>query len=217
MTRNSFDLKLQLMHQELVDMSRLVEQQISSSVLALKNQDENLAMEVIEKDDEVDKFERDIEEKCVRMIAMEQPLAGDLRRIFVTSKIVTDLERMADHAVDIARIAILLKDETYIKELVYIPKMAQIVEKMVKGAVEVYITRNTKLAYEICDMDNEVDTIYDSVFQFLLEKMRTDEKAVTQGSRFLFVCKYLERIADHGTNICEDAVYLETGEKLKLN
>lgn len=217
MTRNSFDLKLQLMHQELVDMSKLVEWQISNSVLALKNQDENLAMEVIEKDDEVDKFEKDIEEKCVRMIAMEQPLAGDLRRIFVTSKIVTDLERMADHAVDIAKIAILLKDETYIKELVYIPKMAQIVENMVKGAVEVYITRNTKLAYEICDMDDEVDSIYDSVFQFLLEKMRTDEKVVTQGSRFLFVCKYMERIADHGTNICEDAVYLETGEKLKLN
>lgn len=217
MTRSSFDLKLKLLHQDLLTMAEAVEKQIIESIKALADKDEQLAVKVINGDDIIDKYEKDIEEKCVRMMATEQPLAIDLRRLFITTKIVTDLERMADHAVDIAKIAIAIKDEVYIKELIDIPRMAEIVEKMIKGAVEVYISRNVKLAYEICEMDDEVDSIYDNVFSELINIMSRDGSTINQSSRFLFVCKYLERIGDHATNICEQALYLETGNKLKLN
>ncbi|MDU1411645.1 MAG: phosphate signaling complex protein PhoU [Clostridium sp.] len=217
MTRNSFDLKLQLLHQDLLNMSERVERQIENSIESLKKQSIELALQVIDGDDLIDRYEKEIEEKCVRMIATEQPLAVDLRRIFITTKIVTDLERMADHGVDIAQITIQLKNEEYIKELIDIPKMADIVNKMIKGAIEVYITRNIKLAYEVCEMDDEVDKLYDDIFKELIEIMANHKESVFQCSRFLFVCKYLERIADHATNICEQTLYLETGEKLKLN
>ena len=217
MTRNSFDLKLQLLHQDLLNMSERVERQIENSIESLKNQSIELALQVIDGDDLIDRYEKEIEEKCVRMIATEQPLAVDLRRIFITTKIVTDLERMADHGVDIAQITIQLKNEEYIKELIDIPKMADIVNKMIKGAIEVYITMNIKLAYEVCEMDDEVDKLYDDIFKELIEIMANHKESVFQCSRFLFVCKYLERIADHATNICEQTLYLETGEKLKLN
>lgn len=217
MTRNSFDLKLQLLHQDLLNMSEIVERQIENSIESLKKQSIELALQVIDGDDLIDRYEKEIEEKCVRMIATEQPLAVDLRRIFITTKIVTDLERMADHGVDIAQITIQLKNEEYIKELIDIPKMADIVNKMIKGAIEVYITRNIKLAYEVCEMDDEVDKLYDDIFKELIEIMANHKESVFQCSRFLFVCKYLERIADHATNICEQTLYLETGEKLKLN
>lgn len=217
MTRNSFDLKLQLLHQDLLNMSERVEKQIENSIESLKKQSIELALQVIDGDDLIDRYEKEIEEKCVRMIATEQPLAVDLRRIFITTKIVTDLERMADHGVDIAQITIQLKNEEYIKELIDIPKMADIVNKMIKGAIEVYITRNIKLAYEVCEMDDEVDKLYDDIFKELIEIMANHKESVFQCSRFLFVCKYLERIADHATNICEQTLYLETGEKLKLN
>lgn len=217
MTRSSFDLKLKLLNQDLLNMVETVEKQIHDSIKALKDKDQTLAEKVINDDDIVDKYEQDIEEKCIRMMATEQPLASDLRRLFITTKIVTDLERMADHAVDIAKIALAIKNEEYIKELVHIPKMAEIVEKMIKGAVEVYVSRNVKLAYEICEMDDEVDNIYDHVFVELLNIMSKDGTTINQASRFLFVCKYLERMGDHATNICEQALYLETGNKLKLN
>lgn len=217
MTRSSFDLKLKLLNQDLLNMVETVEKQIHDSIKALKDKDQTLAEKVINDDDIVDKYEQDIEEKCIRMMATEQPLASDLRRLFITTKIVTDLERMADHAVDIAKIALAIKNEEYIKELVHIPKMAEIVEKMIKGAVEVYVSRNVKLAYEICEMDDEVDNIYDHVSVELLNIMSKDGTTINQASRFLFVCKYLERMGDHATNICEQALYLETGNKLKLN
>lgn len=217
MTRNSFDLKLQLLHQDLLNMSERVEKQIENSIESLKSHSIELALQVIDGDDLIDRYEKEIEEKCVRMIATEQPLAVDLRRIFITTKIVTDLERMADHGVDIAQITIQLKNEEYIKELIDIPRMAEIVNKMIKGSIEVYITRNIKLAYEVCEMDDEVDKLYDDIFKELIEIMANHKESVFQCSRFLFVCKYLERIADHATNICEQTLYLETGEKLKLN
>lgn len=217
MTRNSFDLKLQQLHEDLMAMGEAVAKQIEESINALKEQDETLADKVIEDDDIIDKFEEEIEDKCIKLMATENPLAGDLRRIFITTKIITDLERMGDHAVDIAKIAKKLIGESYIKDLIDIPKMAKIVEVMIKDSLEVYITRDVDRAYKVSKMDDEVDKLYKSIFAELLIIMGNNPTTINQASQFLFVCKFLERMADHTTNICEWTVYLESGEKLKLN
>lgn len=217
MTRNSFDLKLQQLHEDLMAMGEVVAKQIEDSIDALKKQDEILAEKVIQKDDVIDDFEEDIEDKCIKLMATEQPLASDLRRIFITTKIITDLERMGDHAVDIAKISKKLIGETYIKELIDIPNMAKIVEKMIKDSLEVYITTDINRAHEVSKMDDQVDKLFKSIFDELLVIMRNDQTTINQASQFLFVCKFLERMADHATNICEWTIYLECGEKLKLN
>ncbi len=217
MTRNSFDLKLQQLHEDLMAMGEAVAKQIEDSIDALKKQDEILAEKVIQKDDVIDDFEEDIEDKCIKLMATEQPLASDLRRIFITTKIITDLERMGDHAVDIAKISKKLIGETYIKELIDIPNMAKIVEKMIKDSLEVYITTDINRAHEVSKMDDQVDRLFKSIFDELLVIMRNDQTTINQASQFLFICKFLERMADHATNICEWTIYLERGEKLKLN
>ncbi len=217
MTRNSFDLKLQQLHEDLMAMGEAVAKQIEDSIDALKKQDEILAEKVIQKDDVIDDFEEDIEDKCIKLMATEQPLASDLRRIFITTKIITDLERMGDHAVDIAKVSKKLIGETYIKELIDIPNMAKIVEKMIKDSLEVYITTDINRAHEVSKMDDQVDRLFKSIFDELLVIMRNDQTTINQASQFLFICKFLERMADHATNICEWTIYLERGEKLKLN
>lgn len=217
MTRNSFDLKLEQLHQDLIHMGDAVQKQILDCIEALKSQDKKLSESVIDKDDCIDKYEEDIENKCIRLMATEQPIAIDLRRIFMSSKVITDLERMGDHAVDIAKIAQKLMGKEYIKELIDIPKMAEIVEGMLKEALEAYVGRDAVKARKVCKMDDEVDKLFMSIFNELLLIMREDSSTIDQASQFLFVCKYLERMADHTTNICEWTVYLETGEKLNLN
>ncbi|MEG0133269.1 MAG: phosphate signaling complex protein PhoU [Clostridium sp.] len=217
MTRNGFDFKLEQLHQELIKMGNSVEKQIKDSVEALRNKDKDLAEFVIENDDVIDKYEVEIEDKCIKLMATEQPLAVDLRKIFITTKIITDLERMGDHAVDIAKIAVKLIDEEYIKELVDIPKMAELVQIMIREALNVYVTGNVDRAYEVCKMDDEVDDLFKVILNELLVIMRENSNVINQASQFLFVSKFLERMADHTTNICEWTVYLETGEKLNLN
>jgi phosphate transport system protein len=217
MTRGGFDIELRTLNDDLLRMGSIVEKQIYQSVEALVNQDEKLADIIIENDDLVDKLEKEIEDKCIKIIARQQPLATDLRNIFTTSKVVTDLERMADHAVDIAKITKRLIAEKYIKELIDIPRIAEIVKVMIKGALDAYIEGNVEKAYEICKMDDKVDAIYKQVFSELLVNMMNNPSNITQATQFLFICKFLERVADHTTNICEWTIYLVTGEQIDLN
>lgn len=217
MTRGGFDANLMILHNDLLRMGSIVEKQIRQCIEALVKQDEALADQVIGNDDLVDDLQKEIEDKCIKLIAMQQPLAVDLRNIFTTSKIVTDLERMADHAVDIAKIAKRLKNEKYIKQLIDIPRMADIVQVMIKESLDAYVEANVEKAYETCKRDDEVDGIYKEIFNELLGYMVNDPTAIHQSTQFLFVCKFLERIADHTTNICEWIVYLVTGEQIDLN
>lgn len=217
MTRTSFDTGLKQLHNDLVKMSSIVEKQIHNSVEALVNQDVVAANKVIESDDLVDDLQKDIEDKCIKFIAKEQPLAIDLRNIFTASKIVTDLERMADHAVDIAKITKKLSNENYIKKLVHIPEMAVVVQEMIKESIDAYIYNDVDKAYEICKRDDEVDNLYIEIFEELIVIMRDRHDDVEQASQLLFVCKYLERVADHVTNICEWIIYLVTGKFVDLN
>lgn len=217
MVREVFKAKLEELHRELLRMGSVTEKQISLSIEGLIKQEEALAKKIIKDDDIVDNMQKEIEDKCIKLIAMQQPLASDLRYIFTSTKIVTDLERIADHAVDIAKITIRLKNEVYIKQLIDIPQMAEIVQDMLRDSLDAYIERDVDKAYSVCKLDDKVDAIYKQVFSELLILMMKDIKTINQATQFLFICKYLERIADHITNICEWTIYLVTGEQVDLN
>lgn len=217
MTRNYFNNELQELKLELIKMSSIVEEALSNSINALKKQDTDLAEKVIESDDIVDKMEIDIEDKCLKLIALQQPIAKDLRIIATALKIITDLERIADHAVDIAKITKRLSQEKYIKELIDIPRMAYIVTGMVKDSIDAYVKQDIEKAKEVSQRDDEVDGLHSQIFRELLLLMMEDPRKINQGTHFLFVSQYIERIADHVTNICEWTIYGVTGEHIDLN
>lgn len=216
-TRKIFEMELSELHDDLIRMGSIVEKQIHLCIKSLIEQDMNLADEVIKNDDLVDDLMKEIETKSIKLIAMQQPIATDLRFIFTCINIATDLERMADHSVDIAKIAKILKNESYIKELKDISKMGEIVISMIKDAIDAYVERDLDKVYEIAKRDDTIDEIYKRVFNELLVVMTKDSSKINQGAQFLFVCKFLERVADHVTNICEWTIYIVTGEHIDLN
>lgn len=215
--RKIFEMELVELHNDLLRMGSIVEKQIHMCIKSLAEQNVELANEVINNDDIVDNLMREIETKSIKLIAMQQPIATDLRFIFTCINIVTDLERMADHAVDIAKVTKRLKDQVYIKQLVDIPKMGSIVSTMIKDALDAYVERNLEKAYEIAKRDDIVDRLYKEVFSEMLAIMTKDNTKIEQATQFLFVCKFLERIADHVTNICEWTIYIVTGDQIDLN
>ncbi|MBP2634317.1 MAG: phoU [Firmicutes bacterium] len=216
-TRHSYDQDLELLRQSLLNMGNAVADAIDGAVIALAQQDNELARKVMENDDDVDRMEIEIEDKCMVLIARQQPIARDLRVIGTGLKITTDLERMGDHAYDIAKIALSLSDQPLIKPLVDIPRMARMAQKMLKDSLEAYITLDIGLAEQVCINDDEVDNIYSQVFRELLTYMMEDPKTITQATQLIFVARYLERIADHATNIAEWTIYLVTGQRLRKN
>ncbi len=217
MTRNYFDQELQELQVSLLKMSSMVEEILGNSVKALKTQDVELAQKVITDDDEIDDMEYEVEDKCLKLIALQSPLAKDLRIIATALKIITDLERIADYAVDIAKITLKLAEEKYIKELIDIPRMAEIAVRMVKGSIDAYVHLDTEKALEVAKWDDEVDGLYKQIFRELMFIMMEDPKTIHQATNFLLISRYLERIGDHVTNICERIIYSVTSEHVDLN
>ena len=217
MTRNLLEKRMQLLTSELAEMGSLVEKQLYNSIEAFKNKDMVLAKKVIENDDKVDELNKKIEEQCLKFMAMESPVATDLRKIFTTSKIVTDLERMADYAVDIGKIAQRVELDILGEECEPVWQMVDILRKMIKRSLEAFVTGNVKEAYEICKMDDEVDILYRGLFNDILKKMAKDETIINKGAQILFASKYLERVGDHVTNICEWIIFSSKGDYVDLN
>ncbi|MCI1943842.1 phosphate signaling complex protein PhoU [Clostridium luticellarii] len=217
MTRSAFDSALQEIHNDVLRMGSMVEKQIHQCIESLVNQDEELAEQTIKNDDLVDALQREIEDKCIKLTGKEQPLAIDLRTIFTNSKLVMDLERMADHAVDIAKVTLRLKNEKYVKRLTDIPKMSNVVKDMIKVALDSYVQRDLEKAYEACKMDDKIDALFKKIFTDMIKVAEKDEGKANQIIQLVLVCKYLERIADRATNICEGTIYLVTGEQKDLN
>ena len=217
MTRNLLEKRMQLLTSELAEMGSLVEKQLYNSIEAFKNKDMVLAKKVIENDDKVDELNKKIEEQCLKFMAMESPVATDLRKIFATSKIVTDLERMADYAVDICKIAQRVELDILGEECEPVWQMVDILRKMIKRSLEAFVTGNVKEAYEICKMDDEVDILYRGLFNDILKKMAKDETIINKGAQILFASKYLERVGDHVTNICEWIIFSSKGDYVDLN
>ncbi len=215
--RYQYSRQLKELERHILDMGSMMEELLNSSIEALVDQNVELAEVTIEKDEDINNFAFDIEDRCVRLIATEQPVAKDLRLIHASLKIITDIERMADHGVDINKIAIRLANESYMKAIIDIPKMADIGLDMVRDALKAYVDKDVVLATDVCTRDDIVDNIYEDLFDELLEYMKVDSENIYQSTNFLLVAKYLERIADHATNICEWIIYIVTGEKKELN
>ena len=217
MTRNLLEKRMQLLTSELAEMGSLVEKQLYNSIEAFKNKDMVLAKKVIENDDKVDELNKKIEEQCLKFMAMESPVATDLRKIFTTSKIVTDLERMADYAVDICKVAQRVELDILGEECEPVWQMVDILRKMIKRSLEAFVTGNVKEAYEICKMDDEVDILYRGLFNAILKNMAKNETIINKGAQILFASKYLERVGDHVTNICEWIIFSSKGDYVDLN
>ena len=219
MTRNNLEKRISLLTSELAEVGTLVEKQIYDSIIALKSNELELANEIIKNDDKVDLINRRVEEKCLKLMATESPLATDLRKIFATSKIVTDLERMADYAVDICKITKRVSNLNIDLDREYeaIKNMFEVLKVMIKKSIDAFINGDAEEALEICKLDDEVDNIYRSLFTEVLKDMAKDEDMINKGTQILFVSKYLERVGDHVTNICEWIIFSTKGDYVDLN
>lgn len=211
-TRHYFDKELEELHLELIKMGSMVEESIDNTIAALKNQDVNLAREIFRNEDVIDDMEKKIEKKCLNLIARQQPLAKDLRTISTALKIITDMERIADHSADIAEITIRMSKEKYIKPLVDIPKMAELAKQMVNKALDAYVKQDIELAKKVCASDDAVDELFSKIVLEMISFIKNDPQVTEQATDFMFIAKYLERMADHATNIGEWVVYNVTGE-----
>lgn len=210
-----FDDELQHLKGKLLKMGSLVEDAIKISIQALLDRDNALAQRVIENDHFVNTLDVEIDEESIRLIALRQPKAGDLRFITTAMKITTDIERMGDLAVDIAERAIELNDEPMLKPYIDIPRMAEIAGGMVKDSLDALVRGDTRLAMEVIKRDDEVDQLNLQVFNELLFFMIQDPHTVSRATRITYISKYLERIADHATNIAEMVIYLVEGKIIR--
>ena len=212
MARESFHEALEGLQKEVIDMGILVDQAIDDAIQALKTRDISWSQRIVEGDIEINKMRFRIEEKCLSLLATQQPMARDLRTIAAVLSIITDLERMADHAEGIARINIMMGDEPLLKPLIDIPRMAQKARQMLGQSLQAFINRDIRKAKDLCEEDDEIDELYNQVYRELLTFMLQDPKTITRATYLLWVAHNLERIGDRVTNICERTVFMVTGE-----
>ena len=217
MARIELDRDLQKMCDELLSLGNMVEKAISKSVDSLRFRDLPQAKEVISEDDAIDKKRFAIEETCINLIAMQQPIATDLRLILATLHIAEELERMGDYAEGIAKISLMMGDEAPLKPLIDIPRMADLAKSMLQESLSAYIQEDVEKALKVCQDDDDVDAIYDQVYRELLTFMIQDQESVQRATYLLWVAHNLERIADRSTNIAERVTFLVTGDTTGLN
>lgn len=210
--RYEFEKELNELHRNLVKMGAIIERQMDDMIKALLNQDVELAKLVIERDDEIDEIERVIEQECILLIARQQPIASDLRDIASILKIITDLERIADHCEDISQYTIKLSQEKYVKPLVTIPEMAEKVKAMIKAVIDSCVRRDLDLAEKVYAMDDEIDELFHQIVDELQAYMQKDPSVIKQCTDFIFIVKYLERMGDHAGNIAGWIAYNVTGK-----
>lgn len=214
--RRSFETQLQNLQENLIEMGNFVRRMLQKAMRALLEQDIAVAEEVISDDDVADAMDINIETKCMRLIALQQPMAKDLRVIGTVIKAISDLERIGDYSVDIAKTALRLSNEKYFKPLEIISKMAGIVDMMIEETLKAFLERDLQLAQKVCDDDDEIDHLYKNLFDELLDYMKKDPNLIYQATYFLFVARYLERCADHIVNVAERVHYMVTGQLLQL-
>jgi phosphate transport system protein len=207
-TETHFQKELEGLKENLLKMATLVEEAIHDAIQSLVVRDSDLAQKTMEREDRVNDLDIAIEDMCLKLLALRQPLAVDLRFITAAMKIITDLERMGDQAVNIAERAISLNQEPQLKPYIDIPRMAEISQSMVKDVLKAFVNRDSKLARSVCERDDLVDGLNDQVFRELLTYMISDPKTITRAAHLMIVCRCLERIADHATNIAEDVIFM---------
>ena len=211
-----FIKQLEELEDDVLNMGRLSKDTIKLSVKALINQDPSLAKQIFEMEDKINEMELMIENKCMKLLALQQPMAKDLRMIGTCMKIITDLDRVSDLSADIADIAIKTSNEPFVKPLIDIPRMAEIVESMLDDSLTAFKNKDTELAMEMGKRDDVVDALYDQIRRELITFMIEDPRKIANASHLSFVARYLERIGDHACNIAGRVVYMVTGKRVKI-
>ncbi|MDJ0946197.1 MAG: phosphate signaling complex protein PhoU [Kiloniellales bacterium] len=210
----AFDEQLEEMRRTIVRMGGMVEAELSGAVEALTRRDSEMAQRIIESDQEVDVLEQKVDELVIRLLALRQPMAVDLREVLCALKVATDLERIGDYACNIAKRAMALSQMRPIRSLHSPKRMARLVQSQIKKVVDAYVERDGAKALEVWRGDEEVDEMYTSLFRELLTYMMEDPRDITPGTHLLFVARNIERIGDHATNVAEYIYYLDTGERI---
>ena len=215
--RQKYLENLSEIHTEVLKMGTLVEEAIRKSMQALVDRDVELAQSVVDSDSVVNEMELSIQDDCIVLIATEQPVASDLRGLITIIKIVTQLERMGDHAMHIAKAALRIADQPYMKKLIDLPRMAECAINMVHEILTAFMNNDLEKAVEVAQMDDEIDELHDQVVRECLTYMMEDPRNISQATSFLFISRFLERLGDHVTNISEWICYNITGEHRELN
>lgn len=216
--RVEFQKEMTLLHQSIIRMGATVESSINDAITALIDMNAELAQAVIDKDDIIDEMEREIDRHCVDIIARQQPVASDLRDVTSTLKLITDLERIADHASDISeRILVLSKHTDRIAVPYDIVTIAHMASNMLHGCLDAYVTRDENLAGQVVKMDEKVDEQYNRIKDYLVHLMSVDSANVDQLVEMLLICKYVERIADHAQNVAEWVLYYIKGRHMNYH
>ena len=209
------DQDLEQIRSTLLRMGGLVERQIREAMQALIERDGARADAVLRTDDEVDELQKEIDGQCSRMLALQQPMATDLRFLVATMKIATDLERMGDSAVNVAQAVAHLNEEPPLKPYIDLPRLAQITQEMVRDSLDSFVRKDASAAIDVCKRDDEVDALYKQLFRELVTYMIEDPKNITRALHLLLVARNYERIADHATNVGEDVVFYVEGRDIR--
>jgi phosphate transport system protein len=215
--RGSFHKKLREIQDDILIMGSMVSKATMLAIQALQNRDLTLAKQIIADDEKINHKRFDIEEKCIQLIATQQPMASDLRIIVSALNIITELERIGDYAEGNAKITIMIGDEPPLKPLIDIPRMAEKTVDMLNRSLTAFIDHDAEAARKISAEDDFIDNLYDQVFRELLTFMAEDPKTITRATRLIWVTHNLERSADRVTNICERIVFLVTGKMQEIN
>ncbi len=214
-TDKHFDTELKTLHLKILEMGGLVEKQITHAMTALVNRDDDEARRTIERDHTVNAMDVEIDELCFRLLALHQPAARDLRLITTALKITTDLERIGDMAVNMCERALELNQEGQLKPFIDLPRMADVAQRMLRESLDAFVREDVELALKVCRDDDAIDAITHQLFRELLSYMVEDPHTITRAIRLLFIGKYLERIADHATNIAEMVVFMVKGKSIR--
>ena len=214
--RQHFDDEIGSLNKEILKMGLLVEEAVKNGMEAFKSQDREKARIVIDNDDEINSMENALCDHCAILLAKEQPVASDLRHIVGAIKIITQLERIADHGVHLAKKAIVLADQTYISPIVNLPRMEEIGRTMLVDALNAFVDRDSEAAEEIASRDGQIDELYNQVTRVVLTYILEDNTKIEQGIELINVARFLERFGDHVKNICEWVIFSERGEHADL-
>jgi phosphate transport system protein len=216
-TRATLERELQAMQDDLLRLGDRVDRAIADAMRSLEQRDFDLARQVVAGDSEVNALRFQIEENCLRLIATQQPAAGDLRAVVAAMNIVVDLERMGDHAAGIGRVVLRMGDEPLLKPLIDMPRMAEVCRRMLRQALQAYVARDAEGALAIARQDDTIDGLYQQIFRELLTFIAEDPRTTTRALSLLFSAHNLERIGDRVTNIVERIVFMTSGEMREVN
>jgi len=214
-TDRHYDAELKDLHMKILEMGGFVEKQIANAVTAMVNRDDDLARTTIDADHTVNRMDVDIDDLCIRLLALRQPAAKDLRLITTGLKITTDLERIGDMAVNLCERTIELNQEPQLKPLIDIPRMADVAQAMLRESLDSFVREDVELALKVCRDDDFIDQLNGQLFRELSSFMVERPQTIGRAIRLLFVAKYIERIADHATNIAEMVVYMVKGKSIR--